>query len=111
LLYVLPSVGNTKAQKLFEKNIFSVTRQLSYSKENAKLTIDFVIFLNGLPIATFELKNQLTKQNVDDAVYQYKTDRDPRELLFAFKRCIVHFAVDDNEIKMCTKLNGKASWF
>ena len=60
---------------------------------------------------TFELKNRLTKQNAEDAVYQYKTDRDSRELLFSFKRCIVHFAVDDNEIKMCTELKGKGSWF
>ncbi len=111
LLYGLPSPGNARAQELFGKNIFSVTRQLSYSKENGKLAIDLAVFINGLPIATFELKNQLTKQNVDDAVYQYKTDRDPRELLFNFKRCIVHFAVDDSEIKMCTELKGNASWF
>ena len=111
LFYVLPSKGNTTAEELWGKNIFSVTRQLQYSKENFKLAVDFVLFLNGLPIATFELKNRLTKQNTEDAVYQYKTDRDPKELLFSFKRCIVHFAVDDNEIKMCTELKGKASWF
>lgn len=69
------------------------------------------IFINGLPVITFELKNQLTKQNVDDAVQQYKDDRDPRELLFQFKRCMVHFAVDDARIKFCTKLDGKKSWF
>jgi len=57
------------------------------------------------------LKNQLSKQNVDDAAYQYKTDRDPKELLFQFKRCMVHFAVDDARIKFCTKLDGKKSWF
>ena len=111
LLYVLPSEENPVAVSLFEKNIFSVTRQVKYSKANAKLAIDLVIFINGLPIATLELKNQLTKQNVNDAVYQYKTDRDPHELIFNFKRCIVHFAVDDSEIKMCTQLKGKASWF
>lgn len=111
LFYVLPSKGNTTAEELWNKNIFSVTRQLQYSKENAKLAVDFVLFLNGLPIMTFELKNRLTKQNTEDAVYQYKNDRDPKELFFAFKRCIVHFAVDDNEIKMCTELKGKGSWF
>ena len=73
--------------------------------------LDLAIFINGLPIATFELKNRLTKQNVDDAVNQYMNDRDPKELIFNFKRCAVHFAVDDNEVKMCTRLCGKASWF
>lgn len=69
------------------------------------------IFINGLPVITFELKNQLTKQDVDDAVQQYKDDRDPKELLFQFKRCMVHFAVDDARVKFCTKLDGKNSWF
>lgn len=69
------------------------------------------LFINGLPVITFELKNQLTKQNVDDAVQQYKDDRDPREVLFSFKRCMVHFAVDDARIKFCTKLSDKDSWF
>jgi len=111
LFYLTPSEHNEKAKQLYEKNIFSVTRQLMYSRDNTKLALDFVIFINGLPIITCELKNRLTKQNVEDAVYQYKTDRDPRELLFNFGRCMVHFAVDENEIKMCTKLDGKKSWF
>jgi type I restriction enzyme R subunit len=64
-----------------------------------------------LPIATFELKNSLTKQTVDDAVEQYKRDRDPREKLFEFGRCAVHFAVDDQEVRFCTHLKGKGSWF
>jgi type I restriction enzyme R subunit len=64
-----------------------------------------------LPVITCELKNQLTKQDVEDAVHQYQTDRDPKELLFQFKRCIVHFAVDDARIKFCTRLSGKSSWF
>jgi len=67
--------------------------------------------LNGLPITTFELKNSLTKQTVEDAVEQYKRDRDPREKLFELGRCIVHFAVDDHEIRFCTHLKGKGSWF
>ena len=69
------------------------------------------LFINGLPVATFELKNSLTKQTVADAVEQYKRDRDPRERLFEFGRCLVHFAVDDHEVRMCTHLKGKASWF
>lgn len=111
LFYLTPSQYNVTAEKLYSKNIFSVTRQLMYSRDNSKLALDFVLFINGLPIITCELKNRLTKQKVEDAVYQYKTDRDPRELLFNFGRCMVHFAVDDNEIKMCTKLDGKKSWF
>ena len=106
-----PSDLNPKAKGLFGKNIFSVTRQLMYSSDNTKLALDMVLFINGLPLITCELKNRLTKQNVDDAVYQYKNDRDPRELLFGFGRCMVHFAVDENEVKMCTKLDGKKSWF
>lgn len=76
-----------------------------------KLSLDLCIFINGLPVITFELKNQLTKQNVDDAVYQYQHDRSPKELLFQFTRCMVHFAVDDAQVKFCTRLQGKESWF
>jgi len=111
MFYMTPSEKNPKAQELFNKNIFSVTRQLQYSRDNAKLSLDLCIFINGLPVITCELKNQLTKQNADDAVHQYQTDRDPKELLFTFKRCMVHFAVDDARIKFCTKLDGKKSWF
>ena len=111
LFYVRPSVGNPDAAELYAKNIFSVTRQLQYSSFNPRLALDLCIFLNGLPIITFELKNQLTKQNVYDAVEQYKNDRSPAEVLFSFRRTIVHFAVDDNEVRMCTELKGKKSWF
>ena len=111
MFYLTPTENNAKAREMFEKNIFSVTRQLRYSQDASKLALDMCLFINGLPVITFELKNQLTKQNVDDAVEQYKTDRDPREMLFSFKRCMVHFAVDDARIKFCTKLAGKDSWF
>ncbi len=111
MFYMTPSEKNIAAKEMFDKNIFSVTRQLMYSKDNNKLALDFAIFINGLPVITCELKNRLTKQNVEDAVQQYKLDRDPRELLFQFKRCMVHFAVDDNEVKFCTRLEGKKSWF
>lgn len=111
MFYLTPTENNAKAQEMFKKNIFSVTRQLRYSRDAGKLALDMCVFINGLPVITFELKNQLTKQNVDDAVQQYKDDRDPREVLFSFKRCMVHFAVDDARVKFCTKLSGKDSWF
>lgn len=111
MFYLTPTENNAKARELFQKNIFSVTRQLRYSIDASKLALDMCVFINGLPVITFELKNQLTKQNTDDAVEQYKTDRDPRELLFSFKRCMVHFALDDARIKFCTRLAGKDSWF
>lgn len=111
MFYMTPSEKNPKAKELFDKNIFSVTRQLQYSSDNTKLALDLCIFINGLPVITCELKNQLTKQDADDVVYQYQNDRDSKELLFQFKRCMVHFAVDDARIKFCTKLDGKKSWF
>lgn len=111
LFYGSPTPGNSKATELFNENIFSVTRQLRYSRNETQLSLDFAIFINGLPVATFELKNKLTKQTVEDAVQQYKKDRDEKELLFQFGRCAVHFAVDDYEVRMCTHLRGKNSWF
>ncbi len=111
LFYGMPTIGNVKAAEKFESNIFSVTRQLHYSRNEAALSLDMVVFINGLPIATFELKNKLTKQTVDDAIEQYKRDRDEKELLFQFGHCAVHFAVDDHEVQMCTHLQGKSSWF
>ncbi len=111
LFYGTPTPGNTKAEERYSLNRFSVTRQLRYSRDETQLALDLCLFINGLPVATFELKNSLTKQTVEDAVEQYKKDRDPRELLFQFGRCMVHFAVDDHEVKFCTQLNGKNSWF
>ena len=111
LFYGTPTPGNVKAEKRFAANIFSVTRQLRYSKDETQLALDLCLFINGLPAATFELKNRLTKQTVDDAVQQYRRDREPKELLFQFGRCMVHFAVDDQEVRMCTHLRAKDSWF
>ncbi len=111
LFYGTPSLGNAKAEKLHAENRFSITRQLAYSMDETRRALDLCLFINGLPIATFELKNSLTKQTVEDAVQQYKRDRDPRERLFEFGRCVVHFAVDDSEVRMCTELRGKDSWF
>lgn len=111
LYYVTPTQGNVKASELYNANIFSVTRQLRYSRAETMLALDLAIFINGFPVMTFELKNKLTKQTVSDAVQQYCKDRDSRELLFQFGRCAVHFAVDDTQVQMCTHLKGKASWF
>lgn len=111
LFYGTPSAGNAAAAERFASNRFSVCRQLRYSRDETQRALDLGLFINGLPVATFELKNSLTKQTVADAVEQYKLDRDPREKLFEFGRCIVHFAVDDQEVRFCTQLKGKASWF
>jgi len=111
LFYGTPSAGNAKAQERYAANRFSVTQQLRYSRDETQLALDIGLFINGLPVATFELKNNLTKQTVEDAVLQYKTDRNPREKLFEFGRCVMHFAVDDHEVKFCTHLKSKASWF
>ena len=111
LFFGTPTPGNKTAEKRFASNRFSVTRQLRYSRDETQRSLDLALFINGLPVATFELKNSLKKQTVEDAVGQYKKDRDSRELLFAFGCCVVHFAVDDHEVRFCTHLKGKASWF
>ena len=111
LFYGTPSPGNEQAQERFGLNRFTVTRQLRYSKDETQLALDIGLFINGLPVFTFELKNSLTKQTVSDAVEQYKRDRNPKEKLFEIGRCIAHFAVDESEVRFCTHLKGKASWF
>ena len=111
LFYGTPSAENEKAKERFEHNRFTVTRQLRYSRDEIQRALDIGLFINGLPVFTFELKNSLTKQTVGDAVWQYKKDRNPREKLFEFGRCVAHFAVDENEVRFCTQLRGKASWF
>jgi type I restriction enzyme R subunit len=116
LFYGTPSPENVKAVERHAANRFSMTRQLRYSRDETKRALDLCAFINGLPVATFELKNSLTKQTVDDAIEQYKRDRDPAETLFLFGRCVVHFAVDDQQVAMCTHLKGtkgmaKESWF
>lgn len=110
LYYPMPSELNPSAKIAYEHNIFGVIRQVMYSKVNTN-EIDFVIFINGLPLATFELKNNLTGQTYEHAIMQYRTDRDPKELLLQRKRCAVHFALDDCQAWMCTELCGKDSWF
>ena len=111
LFYGSPTPGNTQAAERHRLNRFSVTRQLRYSNDNKQLALDLALFINGLPIATMELKNSLTKQTVADAVAQYQNTRNPKEHLFRTGRCAVHFAVDDQEIRFCTELAGKQSSF
>ncbi len=111
LFYGTPSAENVTAKRRFEQNRFTVTRQLRYSRDEAQRALDIGLFINGLPVFTFELKNRLTKQTVNDAIWQYKRDRNPREPLFQFGRCVAHFAVDENKVYFCTHLKGKASWF
>lgn len=76
MFYLTPTENNQQARIMYEKNIFSVTRQLRYSQDAGKLALDVCLFINGLPVITMELKNQLTKQNTENAVRQYKEDRD-----------------------------------
>lgn len=106
-----PELFNPDAQKRYDANILRVVRQVYYSKSNQN-SIDLVFFINGIPIATLELKTDFT-QNVQDAIWQYKNDRDPKnEPLLEFKkRAIVHFAVSTDEVYMATKLAGKKTFF
>ena len=101
---------NPELNKLYSKNHFTVVRQLHYSKRNNN-SLDMTLFLNGVPISTLELKNQLTGQSIRDAEKQYKFDRDPREPLFKFKRCLVHFCVDNDKVSMTTRLSGSKTRF
>lgn len=108
MAYFKPASGlNPESEALYNKNDVRVYRQIYYSHKN-KNSVDMVLALNGIPVATMELKNQFTKQDVKNAVRQYATTRDNKELLFAFKkRTLVHFAVDQDEVYMTTKINGK----
>ena len=111
LVYFEPRSGmNQDHRTLFEKNRFVVVRQLYYSNRN-KNSIDMVLFLNGIPIITMELKNQLTGQNIKNSEYQYRTDRDPKEPLLSFQRCFVHFCIDNDVVSMTTNLNGNKTRF
>lgn len=111
LVYFQPKSGmNQDHINLFQKNRFVVVRQLYYSNRN-KNSIDMVLFLNGIPIITMELKNQLTGQNLKNSEYQYKHDRDPKEPLLNFQRCFVHFCIDNDVVSMTTNLNGNNTKF
>jgi len=113
LLYQVPMASSSQVVKdNFEKNEFSVTRQVRYNTENQREEMDMVVFVNGLPIATLELKNAWTGQTAKvHGIKQYKYDRDIKQPLLNFGRCLVHFAVDTDEVYMCTKLDGANSFF
>lgn len=113
LFYVLPLASSSEqVKKNFESNQFSVTRQLRYSLVNPKEEIDMVLFVNGLPFSTMELKNHWTGQNAKvHGQNQYKYKRDITQPLLNFGRCLVHFAVDTDEVYMTTKLYGAGTFF
>ena len=112
IAYFAPSTKlNADTLALYKANVLSVTRQLYFSEKDNK-SLDMVLFLNGLPIVTMELKNPLSGQTVENAKTQYKNDRDPKEKLFEFKkRALVHFAVDQDLVFMTTRLSGKKTFF
>ena len=111
LSYFRPASGlNEELQRLHGANLFAVARQLRYS-EKGEQSLDLALFLNGVPIFTAELKNPLNGQDVEDAVRQYRNDRDPREPLFAYGRCLAHFAVDPELVFVTTKLAGAKTRF
>jgi type I restriction enzyme R subunit len=104
------NVKNPETLADYAGNILSVMRQVKYSAKNEN-SIDMVIFVNGLPLFTTELKNQFTGQNVINAISQYKTDRDQKEKLLSFKRCLTHFAVDTEQAYMTTRITGLTTYF
>ncbi|MEY3682542.1 MAG: hypothetical protein RLZZ289_1072, partial [Bacteroidota bacterium] len=111
LVYFKPSHDKTPEHQLnYEKNRFTIIRQLKYSKKNQN-SIDLALFVNGLPVVTLELKNALTGQYLHHAIKQYIESRDPKEPLLEFQRCLVHFAVSTELVSMCTELKGKGTFF
>src|SRR5436309_7473533 len=111
LAFFRPASGlNEETRRLHAANLFAVVRQLRYSTKNDN-SLDLVLFLNGIPIFTAELKNLLNGQHVEDAIRQYKTDRDPREPLLAYGRCLAHFAVDPDLVYVATQLAGPKTRF
>ena len=111
LMYRKPNSSyNPEADKLYQANKFSVMRQVYFSPRDER-SVDMVLLLNGLPVVTLELKNQLTGQTVQHAMHQYKTDRQASDKLFSFKRTLVHFAVDNNLAYMTTKIDGMKTYF
>ena len=112
LFYPVPTPGNETAAALHRQNLFSVTRQLRYSSRNRNLSLDLALFVNGLPIISMELKNNLTGQTYKHAIEQYQTDRSPtNESLFRPGRCAAHFALDEVQVHFCAELAGKDSVF
>lgn len=112
MVYWQPANDKTPDHQLwYEQNRLAVVRQLKYSKRNEN-SIDIVLFVNGIPVVTLELKNELTGQNHHNAIKQYIQDRDPKgEPFLEFKRCLVHFAVGTEKVFMTTELKGKGTFF
>jgi len=111
LVYFKPVHNKTpEHSEWYKKNRLTIVRQLRYSKKNQN-AIDIVLFINGIPVITIELKNALTGQYLHHAIKQYIEDRDPKEKLLEFKRCLVHFAVSTEKVSMCTELKGKSTFF
>lgn len=111
LAYFRPASGlNEETRRLYAANLFAVVRQLRYSTKNENC-LDLVLFLNGIPLFTAELKNPLNGQDVEDAIRQYQRDRDPREPLLAYGRCLAHFAVDPDLVYVTTRLAGPNTRF
>ncbi len=111
LFYRRPSsTYNFKDAARYAANVFSVTQELKYSLSHEN-RMDLTVFVNGIPVITCELKNPLSGQYVQNGIRQYQTDRDPKEKLFSFARCMVHFAADTEQVFMCSELKGKPSSF
>ena len=124
LAYFQPASGlNEELRRLHGANLFAVVRQLRFSEQTnqrresatgrgaASQSVDLILFLNGIPVFTAELKNPLTGQTVEDAISQYRNDRDPREPLFGYGRCLAHFAVDPEQVFVTTHLAGPRTRF
>ncbi len=111
LAFFEPKSGlNPEHQELYKKNRFTIVRQLKYSMINEN-SVDMALFLNGIPFSVLELKNSSTGQFHSDAEKQFKEDRDPKEPLFRFKRCLVFFAVGNEKVSMTTRLSGQKTKF
>jgi len=110
--YFAPASGlNPETQRLYAADRLTLTRQLRYSPKHNR-TLDVVLSLNGLPVASAELKNPMTGQTWRNAVSQYQEDRDPKDLVLQFKKhTLVHFAVDPDEVHMTTRLAGRGTQF
>ena len=111
LFYRKPSSNyNSKDAARYAANLFSVTQELKYSLTHEN-RLDLIVFVNGIPVMTCELKNPLSGQYVQNGICQYQNDRGPKEKMFSFACCMVHFAADTEQVFMCSELKGKASFF
>ncbi len=111
LFYRKPASHYNKTDAVnYAANLFSVTQELKYSLRHEN-RLDLTAFVNGIPVITSELKNPLSGQYVQNGIRQYQNDRDPKEKIFSFARCMVHFAADTEQVYMCSELKGKASSF